>query len=580
LDSEADADALPLLKETGAASGSQGQAAPQGKAASPGATVKPIVFRRTEAGNSDGQHAVIWLAAGYAGEGPPAQIVTALNEPGAPQNGNGTVSAAGASTPPAIGSTPDGADAPPALPGLSTSPPALNTAPDSTYQPIQPVTPPDLRVMRLTEPPWPELHRERGYWITARRIRVFPQDKIQFDHSTIFFNGAKLFSMPLYVLPLSGSANPVAGMLGFNSSGGLSLNVPFYYMASPHGTGAVYLQHAPGNGFAAESPGFALAIDQQYFLSRNSYGSFNVDQIGRGDWNFNWQHNLQLSPTLSSRIYVDAPRHRDLYTYATLVKDFSAVQVGLEGSYGRPESGDNSALGQLFARLRPRPLGASGWNYTVSANALARRFSQFAPLPGGGGIGLPGQPRPGTTPTSAAATTLFGQTLNLSLQSPTYRPWGGADIQATVLGTAFNYSDGRRGVAPGVLLGWRQKIGRVAALQLDYNYDKGSAGLYSADFTHYISGGLSLYLGNKLNASAFLSKSLSSDSLYATTGLDFYFKPKWRLGLFSDYSSFADNDALLNYGFSLGRLVGQREVTLNWDSARGRFYVELGGFRL
>jgi len=473
---------------------------------------------------------------------------------------------------------------PPGVPGLSTTePPVLGVAPDSTYQPIQPVAPAELRTERLTAPDLPELDRERGYWITARRIRVFPQDKIQFDHSTIFFNGTKLFSLPLYVLSLSGGANPVAGLVGFNTSGGLSLNFPYYYMASPHGTGAIYLQHAPGNGFAAEKAGFALAIEQQYFLSRRSYGTFNIDQIGRGAFNVNWQHNLQLSPTVSSRFFVNAPRHRDLYTYATVVKDFPTLQFGVEGSYGRPESGDNSALGQVFARLRPRALGKSGWNYTVSANALARRFNQFSLIPGGaggGGIGLPGQSRPGTPSLQTTSSTLFGQTLNLSMQSPDYRPWKGANLQASVLGTAFNYSDGRRGAAPGILLGLRQKLGKSAALQLDYNFDKGGAGLYSADFTHYLSGGASFAIGNKISGSTFFSKSFNSAALYGTAGLDYYFRPKWRLGLFSDYSSFNSTDDLLNYGFSLGRTVGQREVTLNWDRDRGRFYVELGGFRL
>lgn len=493
-----------------------------------------------------------------------------------------------------------------------------------------------LRVpAKISEPMPPTVDVTRGYWVVARRVRVFPHDKVQFEHSTVFFNGRKLFAMPRYVASLNGSFNPATDMMAFNTQGGLTLNVPYYYQASPRGTGTLYIQHAPGRGFAAEKPGFALALDQQYWMSERSQGRLIVDQIGRGGWNLGWEHRMQFSPTARGELYFDMPRHRDAYLRSSLLKDFRSMQVGFEGLMSRVSGnssgnsiGRSNMQGQFFARLRPKSLGRSGWNYTLAANVIAvRRFAYrelingggTGGIPGGGGtgggtggggtggggtgggrpgggIGLPGRGRPrsaidsamqmaviGTNPRTdryvERTRPMIGQTLLANLQAPTRQLWKGASLQTSVLATAFNYSDNRRGVAPGLVLGLHQELGRVGSLQLDYNYDKGSLGLLNtltnSDYTHFLSGSMVLNLGAKVAANTYFTKSLADGSLYGAAGLDFYPSNRWRMGLFSDYSSF-DNIDFLNYGLSIGRQIGQREISLNWSRDRNKFFFELG----
>ena len=510
---------------------------------------------------------------------------------------------------------------------------------------------------QIEEPEPPFSGSYGGYWVTAKRIRIFARDKIQFEKASVFFNGRKLFSMPRYVSALDGTFNPATDMVAFNSSGGLSLNIPYYYMASARGTGTVYFQRAPGNGFAAESPGFALAVDQQYWLGDKSQGRLTVDQIGHA-WNLNWKHEHQFSPSMRGAVYLDAPRHTNLYLRSTLVKDTAQAQIGFEGLIARlRDSGfddasdfagsSGNAQAQFYARLRPRALGRSGWSYSMGANLIALR--QFARLSGGGtgtggggtggggtgggtggggtgggvgtGGGTTGGGRPSGIPgrgprrlegevggngvrpstmralsamraaqadqvageaaSTSVASTLMGQTLLTTLQSPSKQLWKGASVSGTFLASAYNYSNGRRGVAPGLTLGFQQSLGRLGGLQVDYSFDRGGlssiGGLYGNSYSNFASANLFLNLGQKASANAYFTRSFSDGATYGAATLDFYPIEKWRLGLFSDYSRFADIEAYLDYGLSLGRRIGQREVSLNWSRNRGKVYLELGG---
>jgi len=496
--------------------------------------------------------------------------------------------------------------APPVLPRTAVLPDALNgkvkdpgneakgqeNAPVSIpdYRPLQPEQPDVTRNYRLIEPLPPQVDSQRGYWVTSRRVRVFPHDKVQFERAVVFFNGARLFTMPLYVISLNGTFNPATDMVSLNTSGGLSLNMPYYYQASPRGTGTLYLQHAPGNGFSADKPGFALAVDQQYWLSERSQGNLKIDQIGRGGWNLNWDHRLQLSSTTSGAVYVAMPQHRNLYAQGSLLKQFKKMEVGLEGYFSKPQGGQNNVQGQFFARLQPRQVGNSRWFYTMTANLTAlRRFTELiadggagGPGGSGGGIGLPGETRDGVTTIASRTRPLYGQTFSVILQAPQYKLWKGGRLQANLQGNAYNYSNGQRGLAPGLTVGMQQDIGRVGALRVDYNYDKGLVsplgGSYYGRSSHFLSGQLALNLGSKIAGNALLSRSLSDGSLYGLTSLNYYFAPKWRAELFSDYSRFAGANEFLDYGVRIGRLVGVREVSVNWSRERNRIYFEWGNF--
>ncbi len=432
---------------------------------------------------------------------------------------------------------------------------------------------------RIVELPPPAFDVGAGYWVAARRLRVFPRDEIQFERAAIYYNGGKAFKVPLYVLPLDGSFNPTTDIFAFNSSGGLSVRFPVFYQASKGGTGALIFRNDPGAGFSSGRKGPSLELDQQYTLSPGSRGRLGVDQIGNGAPNFNFAHQQALSSSMGASFFLNVPRGRDIYGRAALSKDLNSAQIGLEAFYDAPQGRETSTRGQFYARLRPKDLGKSGFNYTVSANLLAISSvgtARFVP-DAGGGIGIPGQ---GGGQFVNDFKPLYGQTISASLRAPLYQPWRGAQFTGNLLTTAFNYSDGRRGIAPGITLGYAQQLGGRANLRLDYTYDRSAFGLYGSggNFTNYISASLDARLTNNLGFSTFLSQSLNDQSLYGSSDLNYRFGSKWRAGLFADYSSFGF-DRSFNYGWTLGRAVGPRELTINYDAVRDRIYFQIGSAR-
>ncbi len=440
---------------------------------------------------------------------------------------------------------------------------------------------------RIVELPPPGFDATDGYWVSARRLRVFPRDKVQFERAKIYFNGQKAFALPLYVLPLDGSFNPTTDIVAFNSRGGIGVNFPVAYLASARGTGTLYLQNRQGGGFDTHQSGPSLAVQQQYWLNSRSHGNFSVDQIGHGDFNVNFAHEQQLDGRTVANVYLNAPRHRDLFARASVQRTLSQMQIGFEGFFDRPEAEVGNLRGQFFARMKPKTLGKTGWQYALSANLLGvgrvayRQEGTGGGGIGGGGIGGGGIGLPGQTQAQTRFRQLFGQTLNASFSSPGYSPWRGSSFTANLLATAFNYSDGRRGLAPGANLAFNQAVGKGGFLALSYTYDRSSVGLYGAtgtSFTHYFTGSLNANLTPKIAFSAFASRSLSDKSLYGSAGADYAFAPKWRLGTFLDYANFSNGLASnLNTGWSLGRTVGNRELSVNFDSTRRKLYFQYGG---
>lgn len=440
------------------------------------------------------------------------------------------------------------------LPSVPTAPPAYKKLPDKPLK------------SRIAEPDPPEYDNQRGYWVVSKWVRVFPNDKLQFGKANIFYGGRKLFYMRLYVAPLDGSFNPATNMVGINSNAGLSLKVPYYYQASPRGTGAVYLVNSPRNGFSTGKPGLSLAMDHEYWLSNKGEGRFALDELGRGAWNVRLDHRFRVSSNTSGSLYAAMPRHKDIYLNGALAKEFKKFDIGLQTFYSRPNGGQANTQGSFYARLRPKQIGNSGWSSTVTATLVG--VQKFYPVLADG------------TP-SLQSRALIGQTVSANLIGPTYKLWKGGSLDASVSATAFNYNTGKRGLSPGLNLGFQQFLGKKAMVRLDYTYDKGNTTPYSNGFftssTNYLNASAQVNIGSKVYTSFLLSHSLSDGSQFGYTTVDYYFTDKWRAGLFSDYSKF-DETSFFNYGVSLGRMVGAREFSLNWDKYRNRFYVEFGNF--
>ncbi len=374
---------------------------------------------------------------------------------------------------------------------MPSAPPAYKKLPDKTTK------------SRINEPEPPEYDNQRGYWVVSKWVRVFPNDKLQFGKANVFYGGRKLFYMRLYVAPLDGSFNPATNIVGINTDAGLSLKVPYYYQASPHGTGAVYLVNAPRNGYSSARPGLSLAMQHEYWLSNKGQGRFDLDDVGHGAWNARLDHRFRLNATTSGSLYASMPRHKDMYLNGSIAKEFKKFDIGLQTFHGRPSGGQSNTQGSFYARLRPKQLGNSGWSSTVTATLVG--VQKFYPVLANG-------------QTSLQSRALIGQTVSANLMGPTYKLWKGGSLDASMSATAFNYNTGKRGISPGLNLGFQQFLGKKAMVRLDYTYDKGNTTPYSNGFftnsTNFLNASAQVNLGSKIYTSFLLSHSLSDGSQF------------------------------------------------------------------
>jgi hypothetical protein len=399
----------------------------------------------------------------------------------------------------------------------------------------------------------PPEYTTAGYWITAQRMTIYPQDKIQFQKAAVYLQGKRLMSWPHYVLPLNGATT--SDILGVNTLGGISLDMPFYYRANPSGTGAIRLRHYGSDGFYSDAPGWSLGLEEEYYVGHRGRGFFAADQLFRRDWGIYWQHEHQFSPTTKADIFVDFPYHENLFTRFSLYKDTKAGHLGVETFASRPSEGASTLFTQAYFQTPARRL-SKNLSYSTSFNLFHSR-----------------------NPDSPQANVV-GQSANLVLY-PRPIPLGKSTaLSGSVRTNLFNDSSGQRGVSWGTNWNLRQQLGKSLQASLGYSLDSGggfsSFGAGRAS-SHYLTFQLFGMQGNKLHGNLYLTRDLKNQFSYGSGYVSYRLSPLWRVGLFayrSDFLSTSFNDLEI----SVGRVIFQRELVVAWSKSRGKIYLELGGW--
>lgn len=390
-----------------------------------------------------------------------------------------------------------------------------------------------------------------GYWITAQRMIVYPQDKIQFHKAAIHLQGKRLMSWPHYVLPLNGVTT--SDILGINTIGGLSLDMPFYYRANPSGTGALRLRHFGDDGFYSDATGWSLGLDEEYRLGRNGEGWLAVDQLLRKDWGLSWQHQHQFSPSTQASVFVDYPFHENLFTRLSLYKDTKAGHLGVETFATRPSQGSATLFTQAFFQTPARRLSKS-LSYNTSFNTF---YSRNPDSPQGNVVG------------ESVNLTLYPRTIALSKST---------DLSGSFRTNLFNDSNGQRGVAFGMNWNLYHRFSNATRASLGYSYDGGgvsSFGLGRLSSSH-VNFQIGSY-GKKWRANAYLTRDLKNEFFYGSGFLSYQLNPLWRIRVGAYQSQFL-NSSFNDLEISVGRVIFQRELIVAWSKSRNKIYFELGGW--
>ncbi|MER3472925.1 MAG: hypothetical protein C4335_02580 [Armatimonadota bacterium] len=386
----------------------------------------------------------------------------------------------------------------------------------------------------------------------AESAVLLPGERIQFRHVKLYVAGQKLLAVPMYDLSFQSGEALGQQIVGVNS-GGVTIDLPFYYVVSPQAVGALRLRHAQrvGRAVYAIRPGWSLDLEHSYSRPGVMEGAFVLTSLVRGDWGVRWSHAQWLSQNASTNLYVDVPAHRNLYVNGGLSYGFGGGRIGLNLSGGQSLSGTRyrDLRSDLYVESNPLKLG-SLLKMTVSTT-FTSRVSQFADQRiRTDGAGL--RSRFYTTP-----LRLAGFTVNPSLMASYL--WGSS--QATG-GSLLATVSASRGLWDGALL----------SLTYDYTHDRLVQTVGYGK--HRLSGMFAWSAGQRLNLSLVGTRILDHDSLTLFADASYRLSGLWRVGANLSYNRFQGtryNDVECSVGYRLG----VRELLLTWSSLTHRWQIDL-----
>lgn len=386
----------------------------------------------------------------------------------------------------------------------------------------------------------------------AESAVLLPGERIQFRHAKMYVAGQKLLTMPMYDLSFRSGEALGQQIVGVNS-GGLTIDLPFYYVVSPQAVGALRLRHAQrvGRAVYAIRPGWSLDLEHTYSRPGIMEGAFALTSLTRGDWGIRWSHAHWFSQNASTHFYVDVPAHRNLYINSGLSYGFGQGRIGLNLSGGQNLSGTRyrDLRSDLYVESNPLKLG-SLLKMTLSTT-FSSRLSEFADQRvRTDGAGL--RSRLYTVP-----LRLAGFTVNSSLMASYL--WGNSQTTGSSLLATISAS---RGLWNGALL----------SLTYDYTHDR--LVQVTGYGRHRLSGMFAWSVGQRLNASLVGTRILDSDSLTLFADASYRFSSLWRVGANLSYSRFQGtryNDVEISIGYR----IGIRELLLTWSSLTRRWQIDL-----
>jgi hypothetical protein len=414
-------------------------------------------------------------------------------------------------------------------------------------------------------------------WIVARDATIFPNDRIQFSAATLFVGARRIFSLPYYVAPLHGQRSLLNQIFSISSSGGLNLDLPFYYSANETHAGSLHLRRRAAGSYGYGRSGWSLGLEERYRLGDASTGAIAVDDLTESTRSLRVDHQIELGPasrlTMGMNYYRYNPSYPGALTgrafYSSRLSGADLNVIALGSSIG----GTSSWSLDSSMRWGNRAIGHSGVDYDVTT-MLGYGSSQYGY--GGGlltGVGL------GLGPPDWQITGSTSATLDL-FQQFTWAQLGGnrttSDVRAAL----------------------RQGLGALGNATLSYTFNISSGGLYSSYGRQDLN--LSAYLakGFDWRASGYVSYSLDRPSMFASGNVSYQLPIEqkssgpspWRLDLRGSYAKFGVANSMSSR-IAIGRAIGSYEVLLcysptanygygsyGYGYGRGKsFWVEFGG---
>jgi len=380
--------------------------------------------------------------------------------------------------------------------------------------------------------------------VKAHHATVFLNEKIQFKRASVYVDGKRIISLPLYVLWLTGFQPEEGQYIGY-STGGITLNLPVYYSLSPSSSGALLVRHGDSTGWGeyGQKPGWFVDMRQKYSTERSD-GSLVLSQITGSDWGAHFHHSQDLGKQTRAYVYLDYPAHEDFYGSLNLNKSFDAYNVGLTLDKRVLREGEDSLNTDLFVQMRAKPMGKSPFQYSLSARSAYSTDSHMRYEVKGNIYSMPIRLRS-----------------NLSLRTSVGLGylWGGQISGPSALGTA--------------VLDWR--MSQYSSFRLSYRFADRASIYASSTGKQTLSATCILSDGKRWRASIYAIKGLDYTTANVFSDLSYRFGSDWRFGIRSTLNEIGDR-SFKDLELSLGKMIGNRELIAVWSKSQSKIMFELG----
>ena len=402
--------------------------------------------------------------------------------------------------------------------------------------------------------------KESDTWIVASGVSYFMGQKVCLRHAGLFIQGQRVFRFPpLWVIAMpgyTGASN--SQVLGMSSSGGLAVDMPFFYSVTDSASGAIKVQKGASSGSVVAREGWSLGVQEEYRTPRDCEGTVSIDGLPQKDWGLNWRDTRPILGDSQAAFDFGSPDHRSLFADASLYQFSSSRRFNLRTSASVPDGSDPTWAVDADWLTNPRQI-SSRVSYRVGTTIGVHRqdFTDPTSLQSGSQTVFQNQLFGGLdfVPWRLTSRTL----LTPSLTNTTLWNTGGLRTNSLrgqlTLDQAFGASAGASlalaAEQPSGIVG-RQGLQQL--LTMDFHADRGKWSTY-------------------WNA----SRDITNDTNYAMLSLDYAPKKLWRLGFVKSIYSFGD-DTFSDLETTLARTVGDRELGLSYSTATHRVWLQFGGF--
>jgi hypothetical protein len=335
-------------------------------------------------------------------------------------------------------------------------------------------------------------------------------------------------------------------------SGQLYLDLPYYYALKPGQVGALRLRTAQRGGRGiSNARGLFLDLEHEYRFGLGR-GNFTLASLARGDWSASWRHYQPLGSTMNLNLWIDSPAHRGLFTSVQLGYQGRGYSTGLTLAGSTFWEGTSARSLRTDFYLESTPRKVAGWplRQSLSLNLSTARTTLSGNTTRREGLGL------------RARWTL----IPLALDSRTTLT-GGVSVGRFV-GNLSNAGWEFIGS-----LGISHALGGQGALTLTYDYAQDPLGVNLLG-QHRLSSSLSWSTGDRLFATAYLSRALDREAVSLIGDLSWRVGGLWRVGTGITWQQFGGS-AFHDLTYTLAYRLGFRELALTWSTASRRWSFDI-----